>query len=90
MVRIRIRSESMIFGLSDPVLFSPDPDPKCNNGYILCIHIFFLMLCLYKEMNIFFSFRMKVGSGFCSAEPDPDPRENIIGSSPLEITLNRA
>ena len=23
-----------IFGLPDPVLFSTDPDPTCNNGFI--------------------------------------------------------
>ena len=41
-MRIRIRSDPLIFGLPDPdpLLFStdpdpdPDPDPTCNNGYI--------------------------------------------------------
>ena len=29
---------ALIFGLPDPVLFSPDPDSTCNNGYMkLCI-----------------------------------------------------
>ena len=33
-MRIRIRSDPLIFGLPDPVLFSTDPDPTCNNGFI--------------------------------------------------------
>ena len=39
-IRIRIRSDPVIFGPldpdPDPVLFStdPDPDPTCNNGFI--------------------------------------------------------
>ena len=35
-IRIRIRSDPVIFGQPDPVLFStdPDPDPTCNNGVI--------------------------------------------------------
>ena len=35
-MRIRIRSDPLIFGHPDPVLFStdPDPDPTCNNGLI--------------------------------------------------------
>ena len=35
-LRIRIRSDMLIFGLPDPVLFSldPDPDPTCYNGFI--------------------------------------------------------
>ena len=37
-MRIRIRSDPVIFGPPDPdpVLFSmdPDPDPTCNNGFI--------------------------------------------------------
>ena len=39
-MRIRIRSDPLIFGPPDPnqVLFStdpnPDPDPTCNNGFI--------------------------------------------------------
>ena len=35
-MRIRIRSDPLIFGLPDPdpLLFSTDPDPTCNNGYI--------------------------------------------------------
>ena len=35
-MRIRIRSDALIFGPPDPVLFSTDsdPDPTCNNGFI--------------------------------------------------------
>ena len=35
-MRIRIRSDPVIVGPPDPVLFStdPDPDPTCNNGFI--------------------------------------------------------
>ena len=33
-MRIRIRSDTWIFGPQDPVLFSLDPDPTCNNGFI--------------------------------------------------------
>jgi len=33
-MRIRIRSDLLIFGPPDPVLFSLDPDPTCNNGFI--------------------------------------------------------
>ena len=33
-MRIRIRSDPVIFGPLDPVLFSADPDPTCNNGFI--------------------------------------------------------
>ena len=33
-MRIRIRSDTLIFGPPDPVLFSTDPDPTCNNGFI--------------------------------------------------------
>ena len=35
-MRIRIRSDPVIFGPPDPdpVLFSADPDPTCNNGFI--------------------------------------------------------
>ena len=35
-MRIRIRSDPVIFGPPDPVIFStdPDPDPTCNNGFI--------------------------------------------------------
>ena len=35
-MRIRIRSDPVIFGPPDPdpVLFSTDPDPTCNNGFI--------------------------------------------------------
>ena len=33
-MRIRIRSDPLIFGPPDPVLFSLDPDPTCNNGFI--------------------------------------------------------
>ena len=33
-MRIRIRSDPVIFGPPDPVLFSLDPDPICNNGFI--------------------------------------------------------
>ena len=33
-LRIRIRSDPLIFGLSDPLLFSSDPDPTCENGYL--------------------------------------------------------
>ena len=33
-MRIRIRSDPLIFGLPDPLLFSPDLDPTCNNGNI--------------------------------------------------------
>ena len=35
-IRIRIRSDPVIFGPPDPdlVLFSTDPDPTCNNGFI--------------------------------------------------------
>ena len=35
-IRIRIRSDSVIFGPPDPdpVLFSTDPDPTCNKGFI--------------------------------------------------------
>ena len=32
--RMRIRMDPLIFGLPDPVFFSSDPDPTCNNGYI--------------------------------------------------------
>ena len=31
---MRIRSDSVIFGLPNPVLFSSYPDPTCNNGFI--------------------------------------------------------
>ena len=31
---MRIRSDPLIFGPPDPVLFSTDPDPTCNNGFI--------------------------------------------------------
>ena len=41
MRKVKIRDEDpdpdpVIFGPSDPVLFStdPDPDPTCNNGFI--------------------------------------------------------
>ena len=37
-MRIRIRSDPLIFGPPDldpdPVLFSSDPDPTCNNGFM--------------------------------------------------------
>ena len=33
-IRIRIRSDPLIFGQPDPVLFSTDPDPTCYNGSI--------------------------------------------------------
>ena len=35
-MRIRIRSDPVIFGPPDPdpELFSTDPDPTCNNGFI--------------------------------------------------------
>ena len=35
-MRIRIRSDPLIFGPPDPdpLLFSLDPDPTCNNGFI--------------------------------------------------------
>ena len=35
-MRIQIRSDPLIFGPPDPVLFSldPVPDPTCNNGFI--------------------------------------------------------
>ena len=37
-IRIQIRSDPLIFGSPDPdpdpVLFSTDPDPTCNNGFI--------------------------------------------------------
>ena len=35
-MRIRIRSDPVIFGPPDPEIFStdPDPDPTCNNGFI--------------------------------------------------------
>ena len=35
-LRIRIRSDPLIFGPPDPdpVLFPLDPDPTCNNGFI--------------------------------------------------------
>ena len=48
-IRIQIRSDPLILGPPDPVLFStnpdpdPDPDPTCNNGFIKN---------LYLEQNI--------------------------------------
>ena len=33
-MRIRIRSDSLIFGPPDPVFFSTDPEPAFNNGFI--------------------------------------------------------
>ena len=38
-VSIRIRFDTVIFGLTDPVLFSQDPDPTCNNGYVILFQI---------------------------------------------------
>ena len=39
-VSIRIRFDTVIFGLPDPVLFfSQDPDPTCKNGYVILFQI---------------------------------------------------
>ena len=82
---MRIRSDPLIFGLPDPLLFSPDPDPTCNSGYInlfssltkhkpvtinsslkwWIIRSNFMPTNTYPKYEyIFFSFQIKVGSGF--------------------------
>ena len=63
-MRIRIRSDRLIFGLPDPHLFSldPDPDPTCNNGFIKL----FSSWTNYKPEFNKFKFKMMVswaGSG---------------------------
>ena len=41
--------DSSIFSYTDPLLFSSDPDPNCNNGYITL----FSSLTKYKPANKF-------------------------------------
>ena len=35
---MRIGSDPVIFGLPDPILFSLDPEPTCQNGDIKSFH----------------------------------------------------
>ena len=60
---VRIRSDPMFLPAGIGTL-SPEPDPTCNNGYIL-----YLMPTIHE--NIFYLFRIKVGTGFFFTKPDP-------------------
>ena len=77
-MRIRIRSDPLIFELPDPDLLLFSMDPTCNNGYIKICSGKFLnksetsywwtavtskYFLSLKYINIYFSFRIKVGSG---------------------------
>ena len=99
-MRIRIRSEPLIFG-------PPDPDPTCNNGFIKLFSFWTnytpelpnssikwwfmisnLMPTYLKYEYIFSSFRLKVGTGSAFFfQPDPDPWKKNVGSSSLSTTL---
>ena len=39
-VKVAENLDPVIFGLPDPVLFSPDSEIHCSNGYILYIYVY--------------------------------------------------
>ena len=59
-MRIRIRSDPLIFGPQDPypVLFSwePDPDPTCNNVFIKLLNKIYIRINKFKlEIMVYIS-----------------------------------
>ena len=82
---MRIRSDPLIFGLPDPLLFLSDPDPTCNNVYIKLISSWTKYkpestnssLKLWFLKSIFMPTYLKYKYFFfLELRPDPDPREN--------------
>ena len=46
-IRRTSSEDPVIFGLPDPVLFLPDPDPTCYKGIYFMLYFYILYIYLY-------------------------------------------
>ena len=79
-MRIRIRSDPLIFGLTDPdpklISSGPDPNSTCNNGFIKLLSKYKPESSKFKLKSIVYKiqcYHPEPDPIFFPAEPDSDP-----------------